>query len=277
MSRQNIMQLSRLQNEYALTGPNGSFIESAEDALNEDIIRAKMLRIYAAQNSATEAKDLAKRMGSTVPPCSLASARYMHDVRQIVVPHLWQLVAQHDPEVRAFTLCSRKWEFPAADLKLVDPLALVSGLRADFYRRGARDLNGFLFANQDAEFNSATLKWRFHWHGIGSGALLEAIEGLRGSPKYSRPKDIRISRSPLTHLPSPITYLIKPFWGSRWQGPIDGHMRRQKWRSRVPEPWHSQLLMWLDRWRPADLALLLGMSVKSGGLVMSSKNKEWES
>lgn len=275
MPRQNITNLKLTDPRFRPDRSPTSGFETSEAALAEDQARTRMLRKYADSTTFLRKKRNAHELADILSEDSnellLASAVYMRDFRVRVTGHLWRICELESHTPSTFTVWGRGMEIAGKGLSKVDPRAFARAFRADLYRSGAKGVDGYIFAFLDAEYNPAEDMWKFHWHGLADGELKGVLDQLRNSRKYRLPKDIRISRKPLTNLPGPLTYLIKPFWGSRWHGLIGEKMCRQRWRSRIAEPRHSELLLWLNQWSPADLSVLVGLEVVGHHLV---KNHE---
>jgi len=82
-----------------------------------------------------------------------------------------------------------------------------------------------------------------------------------------------MTRAPLTNMPAPATYVMQSYWPSRaYFLDADGKERRVRRKRAIPEPYHSKLLLWMDRWEPKDLALLIGLRVTREGLIGTRGN-----
>jgi hypothetical protein len=143
-----------------------------------------------------------------------------------------------------------------------------------------KDRDGFLILFLDAEFDAESEVYSFHVHGLAAGALLEAVRklkprkhrrrGKRPSNKYRSDekvhKRVMVGKKPLDNLPDPLTYLCKPFWSKKWKGIVgSGAVKRENQKSRIPEPFHTQLLVWLDRYSISDISLMMRMRVTDKG------------
>jgi len=93
----------------------------------------------------------------------------------------------------------------------------------------------------------------------------------RGSAKKRLPPRVVISREPLTDLPHPLTYFLQSFWPHRPKGKFGGRTeeKRGERRRRIPEPSHTQKLLWMDLWSLADITLLVGLRVTSSGFKIT--------
>jgi hypothetical protein len=210
----------------------------------------------------------------------LASSLYMRDLRVRVPGELWRFAEYPGhPFPSGFTLIPSKLVQSGNSLNKADPKLLCRTLRSDLNRYGAVGASGYLIAFLDAEYEIGSDTFRLHFHGLAAGEMLGVLDRLRRAAKYrsSRSKEyplrnvqrVRVNHQ-LTSLPSPITYLLKPFWSARWEGQVNGRSVRGRRAGRIPEPRHSQALLWLDRWRLQDITLMIGVSVRRNGLQLSS-------
>ena len=146
---------------------------------------------------------------------------------------------------------------PADQLGNTEPPSFMTRLRGDFDRAGVRSAGGWLLAGLHAEFDIRREGYDFHYHCIGAGEKIAAIdEGLRGLPKYQQGQPephevglpehprVRISRAPLYNLPDPLTYVVQSSYPHR---PTfvdkNGTLRRGTRKRRIPEPYHTQWLL----------------------------------
>jgi hypothetical protein len=160
----------------------------------------------------------------------------------------------------------------------------MDAVRAALNRRSPGRSDGYLFAGLHGELNFLTQRLELHIHGLALGELLAAVDDLRLLSNYRARKSegdttarVVVGRKPLTNLPYPLLYTVQPYWPLRWRGIIDGMERRGKVRHRIPEPFHTQLLLWLDRWSLQDVTLMMGMSVGREGLSISAKRPSIQS
>ena len=265
--------------------------ESLEDSQSEDSSRERCLlrSLRRGLIDPTLAMplilDLQEAEAEGVPAESLASSVYMRQLRISVCGNIWELLdsieASHfNRYARAFTIVPKSWEFKASELANVDPTALIKSLRTALYDQGAKDELGWLIAIIHGEFDPIAKVYRLHVHGLAFGGMVQAIDRLRRLPNYqSRSKDtdgrpnsvyrrVVVNRMPLTNLPQPITYLVQSFWPSRAVIISDDGTRiRQRDKGRIPEPYHSEVLLWLNRWRLTDLTLMIGLRVDRKSVV----------
>lgn len=213
---------------------------------------------------------------------TLASRVYMRGLRVKVGGAVWQLV-DSEPGCTTCTILGRSWEVAPDRLTDVDPIALLRAFRADLYRAGLAGSGGWLFAVWHGEYDPIAGIFRLHLHIVCSPAMIPVIDGLRSASNYkfasSLPdggwdpvyRRIRINRKDLHSLPDPLTYLLQSFWPSR---PIliteVGSRRRVRQKRAIPEPYHSMVLTWLDRWSLKDMTLLVGLRVTREGLIRTN-------
>lgn len=168
---------------------------------------------------------------------------------------------------------SASWIVPGDRLCDVDAIKLLEQLRIDLSRKGGVPENGWAFFGLHGEYLEQTDQWHIHVHGLVAGEMIDRCQALRKSKKY---RSLREGRSPASErgaTPVEFTqeaprdlwrqtaYRFQSFW------PVGGKERR----NRIPEPRHSQWLMWMDRYQPSDLCLMIGLRVEKGQLVRTGK------
>lgn len=262
--------------------------QSASAAMNEDATRAKLLRRAAEQATNPEnrrrAEKLANRLDYSAKdaewPDTMACSAYMRDQKIRVGGALWQLMMTSPyQKVSKFATIGQGMEFTTSQLWETDPNTLRDAFRSNLNRCGATKADGYLIAFLDGEYEPTGDVLRLHWHGVAAGEMIDVLDNLRGTPKHASKRDksakersvqrVRMTRKPLINLPDPLTYLLKSFWPSRWEGDINGEHKRQNGRRRIPEPLHSQLLLWFDLWELKDITLLMGLRVGANGLIIT--------
>lgn len=273
-------------------GPSGRPIfETRMDTRAEDCHRATSLAKAVSQHPSddpTAALDLARRLASA-QSCdrrTLASSRYMRRVRLRLIGALWPLIARGPwtpNEVSSFTAIPRGWSFSPGTLETADPQKLLSRLRSQLNRAGAKDADGFLIAHLHGECEPQDRRYQLHAHGIAAGGMIAVLDRLRATPSYTSDGLVRgrmhISRKPLRDIPYPLGYPFKSYWPCRRIGMVGGEglIKRQRGHHRIPEPYHSQVLLWLDRWSASDLTLLMNLRVGRDGFVASPPKKSTNS
>ena len=277
-------------------GKNASLsgFETLGDCHAEDRARAKGLRKAAKKHPdkvnvgvvlplAAKLEEAGK--GGKVPK-SLASSTYMRSQRIIVVGALWRLIRKaKGKKARAFTIIPRTWEFTPEELDEVDPTRLLASLCAALYGQGAAKAKGWIIAFIHGEFDPIGGVYRLHVHGYAFGEMVAVIDRLRTLPNYKtkyRLKDgslnpvyrrIQVKRKHPTNLLRQITYCVQSFWPAKAIViSDDGSRTRARTKQRIAEPYHSQVLLWLDKWSIADLTLMIGLRVTKDGLIQTKRS-----
>ncbi|MDB5714182.1 MAG: hypothetical protein JWO15_1579 [Sphingomonadales bacterium] len=262
--------------------------EQIDAAYIEDKQRACLLSATAVgQNESLlqqETIDLAKRLlrnsrGDTLS-ATLASASYVREPRIKVAGAVWKLHEDNpDVPVATVTLIPRGLKVPSSKLLKVDPRIICNAVKSDLNRAGGKEADGWFIGFIHGENDPGTDTDVPHMHGMVGGGMIDVVDRLRHQPKYAshRPKGsdvgeplcqrVRISRGPLTNLPDPITYILQSYWPARWSGDVGGgSVKRTRRKHRIPEPHHTEVLLWLDQWKLSDLCILVGLRVTKTGL-----------
>ena len=261
--------------------------ETYSKSEGEDSLRSRLLRSTTSKWPAVvdrkRALDLAERLENAVLQEevleSAASSLYWREHRGNLAGWLWWLRDRYPHLLQALcTVICQYWEIPAADLERFAPSLFLNRVRslANYY--GAGQAEGYLAAGLHSEFVPETEVFRMHIHAIAAGGMIDVVDTMRQSPMLRGFTDIlgeesverravKIQRD-LKNLPDPLTYAVQSFAPVRlWGSPGTGEMRGK--RRRIPEPYHSQYLLWLDRWRLEDLTLLIGLRVTASGLKLT--------
>lgn len=290
MSRRTINCLPRADERYRRAVR--CCIETKEAAKKEDATRARLLRTVAANGSrlvhaqycTNMAAWLEQAAGNTTAVNSRASACRMRKHRIDIASSLHQIIDRSGLDAATFTLVSGSWTITASALPSIDPNDLLNGIRSDFIRAGVDLSNGALFMAIDGAFERNRSLYQLHVNGVALGTAIDAIEKLRALDKYRRIESctattlpiyrpIVLSRQALTNLPSTLAYRLKHYWPCTWL-PMDGSTNRSRNEQRIPEPYHSQWLLWMDRWELSDLTLLMGMFVGKGSFTLTNGGAE---
>lgn len=214
---------------------------------------------------------------------TLASRVHMRTLRINVAGALWQRVSS-EPGCTTCTIIGRSWEVSASELRWFNPVSALAAFRADLNRAGLVGSGGWLFAAWHGEYDSMAGVFRLHLHIVCNAAMVPVIDGLRSQDNYrfapylpdGRPdpvyRRIRINRQALTNLPDPLTYIMQSFWPSR---PVffteEGKRVRVREKRPIPEPYHSFVLTWLDRWSLRDITMLVGLRLTRDGLIRTRR------
>jgi hypothetical protein len=289
MSRPNVGDLGSASPPYrpgSKQDAGGNRIESKHVAARENETRRALIMSSMPLLSAAyqpKARDLAGRLAEGDERSgwskTLASARYIRDQRDRVGGAVWALADNAIGPVATFTVIPPGWSLSPYELAAANPKKMMATFRSDLNRSGAAGADGWAITLVHGEFDPGRVHYQLHLHGVAVGGMIDVVRALSDRPKYAssrlgeRPDDgvfqrIRVSRKPLTNLPSPLTYILQPFWPSRWSGDTgDGVINRQRTKHRIPEPYHTQYLLWLDQWALSDIALLMKLRVQSGRLI----------
>jgi hypothetical protein len=199
----------------------------------------------------------------------------MRRLRNRIFSQLWKLVDAYPGLVTTFTAIKRGWEFTPEQLLDADLDKLLAGFLSDLNRRGAANATGWLIAFVHGEYETPTGLFRLHLHGVVADGMMAVLEKLRAGPMYKHEAGdivrvrLRINRKPLTNLPYPLTYCLKGYWP--WKHVILGAngKRRTRRHKRIPEPYHTLVLLFLDRLSINDLVVVKHLHVRRGQLKCS--------
>jgi hypothetical protein len=274
MAGKGITDLRRPPKRFNPVGTPDFETKKAKEA--EDRTRARGLRKQAAETAdpimAAALQDLADRIDPKVTEDTqtIASARYMRKHRIRLTGALWELHIRRKGRPRRFTLMPRGMTFTPDQLIQQKPPQLLARVRAALIRAGAGiAVNGFLILGLHGEYDPLTGLFQIHFHGYGEGPLLAAVEGSKATDA-----PVQIRKSPLTNLPSPLSYIVQSWWPSRARGIGEDRLdHASPRRCRIPEPAHSQWLLWLDRWRLQDMVLMMRLRVVNGRLRVADTPK----
>ncbi|MXO66669.1 hypothetical protein [Altericroceibacterium endophyticum] len=258
--------------------------ETVKQAAAEDAIRAQKLRSSKALGSAlicpANAEDLAHRLSrgaeSGKPARTLASRRYMWRYRLRFAGALLRFL-QGEKHSGFLTVISHKWAVAPEQLMNLCPRKLLRAFRGDLDRSGARASGGWLIVGIDVAFEPERKLFAVHLHGFASAKMQGVIDNLRKRSKYRpirketpgcvpiyRPIEIRRSTGDWARA---CTYVLKSCWNSVWRKPVgaDGTFKTAERKHRLPEPYHSLLLLWFDQFNLNDITLMVGMGAGSFG------------
>lgn len=268
--------------------------ETKDECRQEDLRRSRqLLRASVVSNPLVDpvaAKRLAKQMGHSEAGKSvgtLASRRFCRFLRKRLTSALLRFFRRFPPhQVTTFTLVCEAWTLTPEQLVDWDPVAMLKAVATDLYRCGVGKLDGGIFLAIHGDFEPTRRLFQLHIHGAVFGNKVKAVNRLRKRRKY-RPvggeapgtlpikRPVRIDKAPLTEPERPLSYTFKSFWLMR---PLyrnaKGKLRRRKRGVRIPEPYHSLYLQWLDRWSILDVTLLIGMRASAKGFVLTGNKPQ---
>lgn len=221
--------------------------------------------------------EAAAKTGELTP--TLACHLYMRWQRICIAGHLWKQMRIARRHTTA-TIIVRTWEYSPEELLAVNPRKLMKAFRTDLYRAGIKVIDGWLFAYLHGEFDPIAKVFRLHLHLALTKSLVPVIDRLRTKRNYRSTRllpdgspspvfrRVWVRRKPLINMPEPVTYVVQSFWPAR-PIHIDDQGRRSRLRQKgaIREPFHSRVLLWLDRWKVEDLTLMVGLKVTRAGLI----------
>lgn len=280
--------------------------ETYLQAKEEDATRARLLTATALKGTALppqyveEARELARELARKRVAKTLASKSWMRTVRTNVTGAMIKLVEAAGPAVSLATVIPPDWSYSAEELMQVDPRRLLAAFRQALYRCGARDADGWLIAFIDGDFDRDTERFQLHLHIAVAGEMRELLRsvGRKGKFRSERPggrkqgpiyQRVQVTSKPLYQSAYALTYLLKSMWSLTRVG-VDGDLggqqavddegdsqsprcTRHRMPGRIPEPYHSVMLLWLNRQRLQDITLLVKLSVTKKGLTLTKPAK----
>ncbi len=206
---------------------------------------------------------------------SLASSVGMRTIREEVLGRVLEFLEPFaDGELTTFTLVNKRWRVTAEGLRALSPAAMGRQLRTHLNRAGVSALKGPLIAFIHGEYEPTSGCFQLHFHGITTRAKADRLRGLvcaRGRLNrgwgYERTATgaAPLWRDPVRDRVRQVSYLLKGFWPQRTVRIAGGKPRRDRKSHRIGDPHHLLVLLWLDRHRWTDLALLQGCRVLPDG------------
>lgn len=293
MPRLKIIDLSSPDEGFrpGVDGYGGEAFDKKLRCRREDLARKKgvekAITRFPHIISVQSARSLAHRLGMSGENGefveTLASSLQMGRFRYRIGGAVWKLYAScpGDRRPTTFTVIPASWEFTPDNLEEANPANLMETLRVDLYQYGkAQSAGGWMIAALHGEYDPEAKVYRLHVHGLASPEMIGALDRLRTLPRYRSVRKlpdgswspvyrrIRVDRKPLVNLPAPLTYMLQSFWPSRAiLISKDGRRHRVRDKHRIAEPYHSQVLLWLDRWKIDDLFLRIGLRVSNAGFA----------
>lgn len=210
-------------------------------------------------------RDLAERLEAGVasgfPPLTLASSLRMRTIRQGLSRALLDAFEDYpDADLGTVTVIYAGWSYTPAELELVTAAKLKAQFRQHLSRAGVLKLPGPLYAVLHGEFEPSSGRYQLHYHlvttaakaaALKAGLTTKRIKGYCLTATGSSP----VRRSRVRDRVRQFTYLVKAFWPGKPIIQIDGEAKRVRSYRRIPEPFGTQVLLWLDRQTFADLVV----------------------
>ena len=211
------------------------------------------------------AHDLANRLEAGVasgfPTMTLASALRMRTIRLGLGRALLDAFEQYpNADLRTVTVIYAGWSYTPADLDRVSAAMLKAQFRRHLERAGVLKSPGPLFAVLHGEFEPASGRYQIHFHLVTTAAKAAALKAgltakkIRGYTKTAT-GSVPVRRSRIGDRVGQLLYLAKAYWPAKATILIDGKATRLRNHHRIPEPFSTQVLLWLDRQKFGDLVL----------------------
>lgn len=224
--------------------------------------------IYPPRIDYAAADDLAAKLeagaSSAFPPATMASSLWMRTLRISLNRHLLDAFADFpDAELRTVTVIYADWAFTPANLDTVTAKRLTAQFRQHLNRAGVSAIPGPLFAVLHGEYESQGGDYQIHFHVLTTAAKAAAMKtGLR-VPRIGGYTKTATGASPVRcsqvcDRVRQFSYLGKAYWPGKPVVIIDGKPKRLRDHHRIPEPFATQVHLWLDRQRFDDLVLMQG-------------------
>lgn len=269
--RPGISSLTLPAKEFRPSMLQGDF-ESKASCLQEDEKRARLLERTKHQGDwGGAARDLSARLNASTrryPWPTLASKLYWRDLRERIVGSLNAFFDDEMLDRASFaTIIRQDWARHPADLDDVDIAAFKSVLRKNIADAGIEIGEGFIIGCFEASYNISQQCYQFHAHLLAIGDYVDAINALKGRKPYQPwagglgvpdcQHPIENPQLPIDEAARAFAYSLKGYWELRNAGPA----------KRLQGDEHTRSLLFLDRHRPEDLFILMGVHVKGGVLA----------
>ncbi len=240
---------------------------------------AKRIRLLT-ENGRAEATGLIRDLERPVAPISMASSRNMREERlEFSAKILEALENWPASSIRFFTALPPSGEVPAETLLTEGPAHHVERFRQQLNRAGKGDETGFLAAILEAELEPNSGVLRFHFHGVATGSYVERLKRVQALAAYAAREFVkkpfqlnRLDTDAEEDRAKAVSYLLKNHWKQRRIGSvgIDGVIRRERKSHRLDEPYHTDMLLWLDRHSVSDISLFMGCRMRGSKLELTN-------
>ncbi len=151
-----------------------------------------------------------------------------------------------------------------------NPIAMNRWLRRLVQRHLPQHATGWLFCQLDGEFEATSNTYILHFHGLVGGDYHGVLNGpvraelTRQGSRHVRPNGIPKVRVPLRinalrDVPRQVSYALQSWWPARPVVITERGEKRVRDKHRIPEPYHSQYLLWLHQFTFSDIRLRMGM------------------
>ncbi len=218
-----------------------------------------------------EARRLAAKLGVAAmqpsPPASLASSVAMRAIRKAVLQAMQQALKPY-PTLCAVTVINRSWRLTPADLENIAAATIKRQFTTHLNRCGASRHPGPLIAFLHGEFEPTSGYYQLHFHLVTTPEKARALKALKRIQGYVKTATgaAPIHITPVRDRRRQFSYVLKGYWPSKAVRTYGSVRKRDRSHCRIPEPFATQVLLWLDRQQLADLTILNGVwSRRNGG------------
>ena len=200
-------------------------------------------------------------VASGFPPLTLASSLWMRTIRQGSGRVLLDALENFsDADLRTVTVIYSGWSYTPDELERVTAAQVKAQFRQHLNRAGVTKLRGPLFAVLHGEYEPTSGRYILHYHlvttvtkaaALKTGLTAKKIRGYTKTATGSAP----VRRSRIGDRVGQLSYLMKAYWPCKPVIRIDGKLKRLRDHHRIPEPFGTQVLLWLDRQKFSDLVV----------------------
>jgi hypothetical protein len=164
------------------------------------------------------------------------------------------------------TIIAARWHVAADDLEGFDIRRTKREFIQHLNRAGGREVGGILLGSFEACFyhdeTTGEPGYQFHFHGIVDERMKRVVQKLRKQTAYAvtakARQPVRCKAVAQGDLLKTLGYCFKGFWKTRGSHPQDDDGSGYRDNARVPEPYHSEALLWLDKWTIGEMSVVYG-------------------
>jgi hypothetical protein len=214
-------------------------------------------------------------------PETMASYRYASTHGFRLGAAFLNLAAQYGQPVE-FRIYPPGLELPADNLETVEFDYICDCLRRAFNRAAGTGSDGYVGAVARGEYNVVNDTFRLYFRGVAFGGLADALRWINEledydfapwqgnySPPFLRVRWRRRKQGNLTRF----TRLVPTDWPRIYELRLEREWVRQTLWIELPPLRMAQLLLFWDRLKLADIALLMRLRVADDGLRLTSKGR----
>ena len=233
--------------------------ETPAQAVQEDKRGARNLTYRALRHGPADCARLALKLNESelnFAHNSLASARYQLAKRRVECDGFITRINK-GPKVRAITLVNPAWNIPAGALRTTKTDHILEALHHALTKVPAPPGEWF-FCQIHGEFDGTTNTIQLHVHCL---ATAEYEERLRAYAKGKSGAKVKypIKGQEIEDAARQVSYVVQRIWFNRPSYIDQVGKTKRGTRSRIPEPWGSDVLLWLDRQTLTTMQLRLGL------------------